>query len=213
MGEKDTGILTIAEFTIRGNRRFRLAAPRPCKECAGEFQPRRQDANAGAGLYCSPQCARVGTGKENRSTEADFWAQVGRTDNDQECWPWLGYRNDKGYGQVSFQGRRTLAHRVAYELTYGPLGAGECACHRCDNPPCCNPSDLFRGSVAVNNADMVGKGRSLVGERNVNAKLTTEIVLAVREDGRPGIEIAPAYGISRALVSLIKSRKVWAHLP
>jgi hypothetical protein len=32
--------------------------------------------------------------------------------------------------------------------------------HRCDNPPCTNPSHLFLGDAAANGADMASKGRA-----------------------------------------------------
>ena len=77
------------------------------------------------------------------------------------CWEWRGTRNDQGYGlitapRLNLDGARV--HRLMYELHVGPLGDLQ-GCHRCDNPPCCNPAHIFPGTGADNMADMVAKGR------------------------------------------------------
>lgn len=74
------------------------------------------------------------------------------------CWVWTG-ATLKGYGQIGDAGVVKYAHRVAYELAFGPIPDGLMVCHRCDNPPCCNPDHLFTGTALDNVADMVGKGR------------------------------------------------------
>lgn len=72
---------------------------------------------------------------------ASFWPKVDRR-SDSECWPWLAYRNAKGYGQVSVNGTVRPAHRVAYELLVGPIPADLTLDHLCRNTGCVNPVHL-----------------------------------------------------------------------
>jgi len=60
---------------------------------------------------------------------------------------------------------------------------------------------------------MAAKGRSNQGERHPFAKLTATDVLAIRADDRMGRDIATGYGISKSIVSQIKSRQIWRHIP
>jgi hypothetical protein len=52
-----------------------------------------------------------------------------------------------------------LAHRAAWEVTFGPIPDGLFVCHSCDTPACVRPDHLFLGTLADNNLDMVGKMR------------------------------------------------------
>lgn len=62
------------------------------------------------------------------------------------CWEWTASRNKEGYGRfaVKADGRwvMALAHRVAYELFFGPMPAGLESDHLCRNRPCANPWHL-----------------------------------------------------------------------
>lgn len=136
------------------------------------------------------------------------------------CWPWTGHRIATGYGQVRVRGKATTASRVALELSEGrPLEADEQACHRCDNPPCCNPAHLFRGSHVENMQDKEKKGRhgygGMPGERHHQAKLTEHDVREIRrrcEAGERHTAIAASYGVTGSLIGMIRKRQIWKHL-
>ncbi len=83
-----------------------------------------------------------------------------------ECWPWTACRNEDGYGKIrggSERGEKMLrAHRVAYELAHDVrLPPGVPILHSCDNPPCCNPEHLIRGTISLNNQEASMRGRLL----------------------------------------------------
>lgn len=91
-----------------------------------------------------------------------FWSKVQKTD---ACWLWTSNVHHNGYGQIAqsrngaTRQRWVWAHRVAWELTHGPIADGLLVLHRCDTPLCVNPAHLFLGTHLENIADSVRKGR------------------------------------------------------
>jgi hypothetical protein len=130
------------------------------------------------------------------------------------CFVWTGTLSKRGYGKIDVNGISYRAHRLAYELAYGPIPDGMVICHRCDNRACVNPAHLFLGTHADNIADRDKKGRNrqLFGAEQGHAKLTDADVLNIRADQRTHVEIAKDYGVTWRNIGRIKRGETWKHL-
>lgn len=142
--------------------------------------------------------------------------------------------NPAGYGYFRLEGKTELAHRVAWDLERGPIPAGMCVLHRCDNRRCVAVDHLWLGTQAENNADMRAKGRQVLnlnrpghrprpspGEANGQAKLTWPLVAELREahglaekagrrlkSGQMEI-LERRFGVDRTTIRRIVKRKTW----
>src|SRR5580765_6828583 len=150
----------------------------------------------------------------NIPIEQRFWSKV---DTSGECWEWIASRYPNGYGQIarsrtSAKLRVTYAHRISWELHYGPIPEGMSVLHRCDNRACVNPAHLFLGTQLDNMRDMIAKGRGLQGEQHPMAKVDADDVRNIRTlvtAGATKASVARQYGITRAAVRRICARHTW----
>lgn len=173
-----------------------------------------------------------------KTIEERFWSKVDKNGPampgmESCCWVWTnGARNHDGYGKFTATGKTKIASRAAWEFSKGPIPVGMCVCHRCDNPPCCNPAHLWLGTNAQNISDRDVKKRNNAasgnrhgthtrpdrvarGERQGSAKLTEEDVKRIRVMvalGEPQKKTAIDFGVSRSLIGLIVKRKIWSHV-
>lgn len=99
-----------------------------------------------------------------------FWAKVNKEGPVPEhcpelgpCWIWTRGKTTAGYGGFYIGQVHHYAHRFSWRIHFGEIEEGLCVCHKCDNPPCCNPSHFFKGTNADNQADKCAKGRYVKG--------------------------------------------------
>lgn len=191
-----------------------------CEKCGARFHspPHRYDK----ARFCSLEC--YGNPKSWPSAEVRFWAKVDKSGGAEACWPWKGCRNPAGYG-IHGIGRKgkpiALSHRTAWELTNGQPPGELLVCHKCDNPPCCNPAHLFLGTALDNTIDMTLKRRNGAyvkpdrvprGERHGRSKLTADQVREIRslrDSGLPHHEIGRRFDVTGITVSRIFRGKNW----
>lgn len=138
-----------------------------------------------------------------------FW-RLAEIRSEQECWPWIGARTEKGYGRFRLGGQTHKAHRVAFAIGKNTgLPGVVMVCHRCDNAGCVNPAHLFIGLALDNNRDARRKGRGVspLSELNGKCKLTDAQVKHVLNSKATGAMMARELRVSESLISMIRSRR------
>ena len=145
--------------------------------------------------------------------EVRFWSKVTLSEG---CWEWEHPRLS-GYGDFRIGDRKVRAHRFMWELVRGPIPAGKCILHRCDNPACVRPDHLFLGTMQDNAIDRETKkrGRDSRGTANGRDRLAEADVLAIRAAcaaGTKRYQVALHYGVCLSTIHKIVARETWRHI-
>jgi len=135
-------------------------------------------------------------GRPPKSRDIRFWAKVKKQVDG--CWLFDSNHGACDYGMLSVSSGEYLAHRISWEIHFGPIPEG------------------FLGTLQDNMDDMVAKGRSLKGESQPMAKLTSEDIKTIRRKYKPRKysqqRLADEYGVNQTLISAIVRRKTWKHI-
>jgi hypothetical protein len=162
-----------------------------------------------------------------------FWSRVNKTDT---CWVWTAGKSNK-YGDYYFNGKHFRVHRLVWESIHGPIPEKMVICHKCDNPPCCNPDHLFMGTQKDNVQDALKKGKynytanknphlrnrvysgtienACCGERSPLAKLKESDVRIIRElaaQGHSSWVLAKRYNVDPSAIRQVVKRQTWKHV-
>lgn len=190
--------------------------PRVCEVCNSTFYIYQDQLVRGRGRFCSRTCASAA-----RTTpwQERFLAKVALPD-ENGCRRWLGGYFSHGYGMFTLShGHPVQAHRLSLEMKLGrEIAEGLFACHtqNCNHPWCVSQDHLYEGTATENSRDMVVSGRSLVGEKHHNSKLTDEQaqeVLRLHSLGWTHKRIADYFEVSEYVAWSIINGKSWTHIP
>lgn len=150
-----------------------------------------------------------------------FWRNVIKQPG-QACWLWRSARSrPHNYGSISIQSgtgqhRNVGAHRLSWEMHYGPIPAGMFVCHLCDNPPCVRPDHLMLGTLLANFNDARLKGRIPIvrGEQQGQSKITAaDVATIVALRGTMSQRtIGALYGLTQSSIKDIQLCKRWKHI-
>jgi len=146
------------------------------------------------GAIGSPQNDCTGSGSVGPiNGPIRFWSkvQIGKPD---ECWPWLGAKNNKGYGSFGYDGHVVIASRQAYIFVFGAVAPGLDVMHSCDFPACCNPHHLSIGTRRRNMLDCANRNRIHRHESRLTAAQMDQICMDYLA-GMGGPAIAARYNL------------------
>lgn len=136
-----------------------------------------------------------------KATAAFIAQAAGYTGEDCLLWP---FGKTQGYGRIG----RGYAHALVCEAAHGPKPVGHEVAHSCGVRSCVNQLHLRWDTPKGNQADQVRHN----GGQHPNAKLTAAQVSAIRSHGGTNAATAAEYGVTKATVTHIRTKRNWSWL-
>lgn len=137
------------------------------------------------------------------------------------CWIWSHSKTER-YPYHFVAGKRWRVNRLMAALCLFDWNPDKHVCHKCDNTYCANPDHLFMGTQLDNIRDAKSKGRTPVGEKRWNSKLTEDQAKdVIREFWGMSQELPPykrcsilgeKYGMLRNSIHGVVFGRLWKNL-
>lgn len=108
--------------------------------------------------------------------------------------------------------RQCLVHRIVLEAFVSPCPEGMEACHANGDRQDNRASNLRWDTRSANHQDKKLHGTAQVGEKANNAKLTDQIVQAIRRRGLRPSEAMREFGLSKTNAARIVNNVTWKHI-
>jgi hypothetical protein len=125
------------------------------------------------------------------------------------CLPWPFALDDKGYGQVGYNGKVYKASRLMCIFKHGdPPSDAHHAAHSCGNGhlACTSPNHVFWRTPLENRLESNGHG---TGKGPVPRRLTIDKVAEIRASSKSYAEMAADYGVHADTIGKIFRGETW----
>lgn len=145
------------------------------------------------------------------------WLEAHVSHEGDECLTWP-FATQKGYGVFRKDGKNVAAHREMCERKNGPAPTPDHdAAHSCGkgHEGCIHPGHLIWKTRLQNLADKIEHGTDNRGEKQWNAKLTSEDVRLIRQrlaHGDTCADLGELFNVTHGCIRRIKLGKTWAWL-
>lgn len=199
------------------------ARQRNCQVCSVVIHPRVAQLRNGGGKYCSNACAalsRIGVPLTDAHKRNLSRSHIGRTyQKGSANGNYKGRYEVDGYIWLNVDGRRIAEHRAVAEMALGrPLSSSEIVHHKDHN----KTNNRVENLQIVSRSEhaklhypeiLAGERRSMRGSENPAAKLNEKIVRAIRQSNESDASTAKRHGVTPSLISQIRLRRIWRHMP